>query len=291
MVTFTAANIEAAFDPRQIMDKMKRRKRIPQDMELSQFLEQKLYDEMRGVYVHQRVTSRHESTRRMLNQLLPPNSIISSISISNLFLLRNTPGTFEQLKDRDDVVEINTDQKFTVSLEEGDLVTLSPRGASARLKRMLAVDHDPEVQWNLRKIGVPEAWRLGGANGARGEGVVYAVADTGVSFSHPILRNYRGLQRDGTYEHNYSWWDGVREKVPNADPSSCPVAGRKPCDDQGHGTHCASIAIGAAGFGVAPGARWIGCRNMDAGLGSTITYLSCLNFFLAPHDLDVRARM
>jgi subtilisin family serine protease len=38
--------------------------------------------------------------------------------------------------------------------------------------------------------------------------------------------------------------------------------------------------------GVAPGARWIACRNMDEGIGRPSTYIECLQFFLAPTDLD-----
>jgi subtilisin family serine protease len=37
--------------------------------------------------------------------------------------------------------------------------------------------------------------------------------------------------------------------------------------------------------GVAPGARWIGCRNMDQGWGTPASYLECLEFFLAPYPV------
>jgi len=40
-------------------------------------------------------------------------------------------------------------------------------------------------------------------------------------------------------------------------------------------------------IGMAPGARWIGCRNMDSkGYGFPATYLTCFEFFLAPYPLD-----
>jgi uncharacterized repeat protein (TIGR01451 family) len=38
--------------------------------------------------------------------------------------------------------------------------------------------------------------------------------------------------------------------------------------------------------GMAPGARWIGCRNMDQGVGSPTTYAECYQWFLAPTDLN-----
>jgi hypothetical protein len=38
-------------------------------------------------------------------------------------------------------------------------------------------------------------------------------------------------------------------------------------------------------IGMAPGAKWISCRNMDEGVGTPATYLECFDFFLAPTDL------
>ncbi len=36
---------------------------------------------------------------------------------------------------------------------------------------------------------------------------------------------------------------------------------------------------------MAPGARWIGCRNMDQGNGTPATYTECWQWFVAPTDL------
>jgi subtilisin family serine protease len=41
-------------------------------------------------------------------------------------------------------------------------------------------------------------------------------------------------------------------------------------------------ALGAGGIGVAPGASWIGCVNLERNLGSPARYLDCLQFMLAP---------
>jgi subtilisin family serine protease len=35
-------------------------------------------------------------------------------------------------------------------------------------------------------------------------------------------------------------------------------------------------------IGVAPGARWIGCRNMEQGVGTPATYSECFQWFIAP---------
>jgi serine protease AprX len=41
---------------------------------------------------------------------------------------------------------------------------------------------------------------------------------------------------------------------------------------------------GANQIGVAPGARWIGCRNMEQGAGTPATYSECFQWFMAPTD-------
>jgi uncharacterized repeat protein (TIGR01451 family) len=38
-------------------------------------------------------------------------------------------------------------------------------------------------------------------------------------------------------------------------------------------------------IGMAPGARWIGCRNMNRGVGTPETYTKCFEWFMAPTDL------
>lgn len=43
---------------------------------------------------------------------------------------------------------------------------------------------------------------------------------------------------------------------------------------------------GANQIGVAPAARWIGCRNMNNGAGTPSTYLDCFQWFLAPTAVD-----
>ena len=65
-----------------------------------------------------------------------------------------------------------------------------------------------------------------------------------------------------------------------------------PCDDFGHGTHTMGTMVGDDGganqIGMAPGARWIGCRNMDVGAGTPATYTECFQWMIAPTDLERR---
>ena len=64
--------------------------------------------------------------------------------------------------------------------------------------------------------------------------------------------------------HNYNWHDAIHTTTHS---SSCGANSPAPCDDYGHGTHTMGTMVGddRAGnqIGMAPGARWIGCRNMD----------------------------
>lgn len=294
MVSFEAAEVDSANDPEKVLSSMKRKGLVPSEMDLDEFVDGGYYADLRGEYVYRRVKSKHAKTRKLLRRLLPEVMILQSIPISNLFLLRNAAGAFDLLKDREDVVEINTDQKFNVELDKKDSHSkLAARMNISRLKRLDLRGSNAEAaattaQWNIRAIGADSVWKTG----TRGQGIIVGIADTGASFQHPALAsNYMGLKADGHHDHNYSWWDGIRKTIPLSRPSSssssCHAASREPCDDIGHGTHCLSTAAGSGGYGVAPGSKWIGCRNMDMGLGSTMSYLSCLNFFLAPHDLEV----
>ena len=147
-----------------------------------------------------------------------------------------------------------------------------------------------EPVWGIRKIQADSVWSLG----ITGEGIVVGGADTGYDWEHPsIKQKYRGNDGD-TVHHSYSWHDAIHEINPLnndtvIDPSNnpCGLNSVVPCDDHGHGTHTAGTMVGedtTAQMGVAPGARWIGCRNMERGYGSPASYIECFEWFLAPTD-------
>ena len=131
------------------------------------------------------------------------------------------------------------------------------------------------IEWNISLVQAPQVWN----QGFTGQGVVIGGADTGYDWDHPALINqYRGW--DGSVaDHDYNWHDFT------AAPSATPI------DPYGHGTHTMGTMVGDDGgsnqIGMAPGARWIGCRNMDAGgVGSPYTYISCYQWFIAPTRID-----
>ena len=134
------------------------------------------------------------------------------------------------------------------------------------------------VQPNIALTNAPWAW----AQGFSGQGVVVGGQDTGYRWDHVALINqYRGW--DGvTADHNYNWHDAI-----HAGGGSCGSNSPFPCDDwgNGHGTHTMGIMV-APLMGMAPDAQWIGCRNMNVGDGTPITYSECFQWFIAPTDLN-----
>jgi serine protease AprX len=138
------------------------------------------------------------------------------------------------------------------------------------------------VEWNILKVNADDVW----AAGTTGQGAVVGGQDTGYDWDHPALINqYRGWNGSSA-DHNYNWHDAIR----SGSNAICPPNSPAPCDDNSHGTHTMGTMVGDDGagnqIGMAPGARWIGCRNMDQGWGTPDTYTECYQWFIAPTDLN-----
>lgn len=178
---------------------------------------------------------------------------------------------------------------------EGDValaLRLAARSEVARLEANPAVRMRPfeegsaasvtrsTVEWGVRAVNADQVWALG----CSGQGILVAGQDTGYDWQHPALKGgYRGW--DGvTVTHDYHWHDAI-----HSEGSVCGADAPAPCDDNGHGTHTMGTILGddraGAQTGVAPGAQWIGCRNMDRGVGTPATYAECFEFFLAPYPV------
>ncbi len=134
-----------------------------------------------------------------------------------------------------------------------------------------------DAEWGVAKIGADQVW----AEGILGSGITVATIDTGVEYTHDALVNhYRGNNGDGTFTHDYNWWD----------PTG--VCGGAPCDNVGHGTHTMGTILGGDGpgpfkpdIGVAPGAIWITAKGCEDFGCSSESLLSSGQFVLAPTDL------
>lgn len=169
-----------------------------------------------------------------------------------------------ELSARDEVSRIVANVPVPLRLPEPLPPRASPRDAGA------------VADVNIVKIGAPSLW----TSGFTGEGVVVGVADTGFEWTHPALaQRYRGADGDPSY----AWHDAVHDAVPG---NRCGSDAPEPCDDEGHGTGTAALAVGEGGIGAAPGATLIGCRNMDQGNGTPARYTECFEWLLAPTDAN-----
>lgn len=113
---------------------------------------------------------------------------------------------------------------------------------------------------NIALIRADQVWD---ELGVTGTGIVVGTSDSGVDGGHPALA---GGFRGG----DDSWHDAWHGTT-------------TPTDRGGHGTHTLGSAVGRGGIGVAPGAEWTGCVNLDRNLGNPAVYLDCLQFMLAPY--------
>jgi serine protease AprX len=195
-------------------------------------------------------------------------------TIVNAILVRGPRALADELAARPDVARIDGNPELA-ALEP---VTLS----AAELDEVARQALEPQaVEPGVAAIRAPEVW----ATGATGQGIVIGSADTGVEWIHPALKaKYRGWN-GVTASHDYNWHDAVH----GGGIPTCPGDSPSPCDDHGHGTHTTGTAVGSDGganqIGVAPGARFIACRNMDQGTGSPARYLECMEWFLAPYPV------
>ncbi len=190
--------------------------------------------------------------------------------VTNSIWLRADAATLEAVAERSEVLALNRNTSYVNRLPQ----------AQDTIATVQSPDAIKSVEWGVSTIGAPSVW----AAGINGKGVVIAGEDTGYRWDHDALKaKYRGW--NGTVaDHNYNWHDAIH--VAN---SSCVANSPAPCDDNGHGTHTVGTMLGDDGgsnqTGVAPGARWIGCRNMNAGAGTPARYIECMQWMMAPTDL------
>ncbi len=119
-------------------------------------------------------------------------------------------------------------------------------------------------QTHLRTIKADAALR---AFGASGEGVVWALCDTGVAAHHPHFSNHANLALPESLEH--------RSFLPNKANSS-PLQ-----DPNGHGTHMAALIAGQSPQlrGAAPQARLVSLQVLDEdAAGLTSSLIEALDF-------------
>src|SRR5881398_2228767 len=227
----------------------------------------------KGRYVYNTLLNRSQTTQGPILQWLRERGVeYESFYIVNGILVKGSREIAEALASRPDVARVEGNPVIHNDLPQPGAVTQAPLqpGAPATIEPGITYTHAPDV------------WALG----FTGQNVVVASADTGQRWTHNALKpHYRGWN-GVVANHDYNWHDSIHDSVGNPCGNDSPF----PCDDFFHGTHTTGTAIGDDGMGnqigMAPGAQWIGCRNMDAGNGTPARYIECMQFFLAPYPLN-----
>jgi hypothetical protein len=223
----------------------------------------------KGRYVFETLRDHARETQGpILEQLTAAGVEHRAYWIANMIHVRSDEATLRRLAERLDVAHIYANPEVPLSgpvLIENDRPQ-PPFGIETNISHTEA----PAVFW---------------AAGFTGQGIVVGGADTGYDWDHPALKSqYRGWNGISA-DHNYSWHDAI-----HSGGGSCGPDSPFPCDDFSHGTHTMGTMVGDDGgsnqIGMAPGARWIGCRNMNQGNGTPVTYSECFEWFVAPTDLN-----
>ena len=228
----------------------------------------------KGQYVYQHLTETAARTQKPLLAFLKAQGVsYRAYWIANMVWVQGGTDLIQALAQRPDVAHLYANPQVRLEMPAENSLQSEPQTLES-------------ITWNILKVNAEDLW----AAGYTGQGVVIGGQDTGYDWQHEALEShYRGW--DGvTADHNYNWHDAIH--VTNSD---CPADSPAPCDDFGHGTHTMGIMVGEDPaqihqIGMAPGAKWIGCRNMNDGVGTPASYSECYQWFLAPTDLQGKDR-
>ncbi|MCB0395496.1 MAG: S8 family serine peptidase [Flavobacteriales bacterium] len=228
--------------------------------------------EEKGTYVFNKLQDLAAHTQPPLwNKLQELNAPYSSYFIINGIWVKGDVSVIQALAEFSEVSRIFTNARFEMLKPVNEA-----QPASTGTESMEA------IEWSLTLTKADQVWDLGHT----GQGAVVGGQDTGYEWDHPaILAQYRGWNGNAA-NHNYNWHDAVH----TGNGGDCGLNSTEPCDDHNHGTHTMGTMVGDDGntnqIGMAPGATWIGCRNMDVGAGTFASYAECFQWFIAPTDLN-----
>jgi serine protease AprX len=225
--------------------------------------------EEKGLFVYNSLKAAAEHSQgELISLLTKSNATYQSFWVVNCVSINADAATLQAVAELASVESIIENAKC-----------VAPKLVTTAAKEQL----DPQaVTWGITKTKTNLVWTQ---LNVKGKGAVVAGEDTGYDWKHPALKSqYRGWN-GSTANHNYNWHDAV-----HATGSTCGKDSPEPCDDNEHGTHTMGTMVGGndgAGMdiGMAPEAKWMGCRNMNANNGTVTTYVECFQFFLAPTDL------
>jgi subtilisin family serine protease len=231
----------------------------------------------KGEYVYRTLFETARQTQKPILEELDAQGVeYRSFYLVNAILVKGDRRLAQRLAARPDVKRIDGNPVLRQDLPQPhapEPLEFNPDWSVITAPAILAAE--PGISY----VRAPQVWNLG----YTGQGIVVGGADTGYRWTHAALKNaYRGWNGT-TASHDYNWHDSIHSST-----GVCPGNSPAPCDDQGHGTHTMGTSVGSDGanqVGMAPGARWIGCRNMNQGAGTPSSYLECMEWFLAPYPV------
>jgi len=227
----------------------------------------------RGAYVYEKLTSIAKATQGPILRTLASHGVeYQPFWVTNMIWVKGDKTIVEILARRPDVKRLYNNPRVKLDIPPKDKQFYETTQYNQEAASLIG--------WGISKVRAPEVW----AAGYTGQGVVIGGQDTGYDWDHPALKDkYRGWDSGNqTVNHDYNWHDAIHI----GSGGVCGLDSPEPCDDESHGTHTMGIMVGDDGagmqIGMAPGAKWIGCRNMDQGLGTPARYIECYEWFIAP---------
>jgi serine protease AprX len=232
----------------------------------------------KGEYVYRTLYRTAQESQKAIREELDARGVeYRSFYIVNALLVKGDRSLAFKLAARPDVKRIDGNPEMRQTLpepQEPEALEFNPEWPDVITGNAITA-----VEPGISYVRAPQIWSLG----YNGQGIVVGAADTGYRWTHVALKNaYRGWNGT-TASHDYNWHDSI-----HTSGGTCAANSTAPCDDQGHGTHTMGTILGLDGanqVGMAPGARWIGCRNMKSGAGTPASYIECMEFFLAPYPV------
>lgn len=158
---------------------------------------------------------------------------IRSIKVINSVAIKAHPAIIEILSERNDIWMIVEDEEEHALPPQPDI----------------PINELDEIAWGVSQINAPDVWD----DGYTGEGVLVAVIDTGVRYTHNDLEDHVW---DGGEDYPNHGWDFYNND-------------NNPMDDHGHGTHCSGTVCGDGTSGdqtgVAPDATLMCLKVLSSG--------------------------
>ncbi|HFC01261.1 MAG TPA: T9SS type A sorting domain-containing protein, partial [Phaeodactylibacter sp.] len=230
--------------------------------------------EARGNYVFEKLKRNAATYQKNIIALLEAeNATYQSFKIINALHVKGDFSLLKKIAQLPEVLQLSDNSPVQLEEVKEETPQTNERGPTS-------------IEWGIDMIDAELVWAMG----INGQGVIVGGQDTGYDWTHPALsQKYRGNQGVAP-DHNYNWHDAIHEiNAGNTGTNPCGLDSPFPCDDNSHGTHTMGTMVGEDGdnqIGVAPGAKWIACRNMERGDGTPATYIECFEWFMAPTDLN-----